>query len=87
MHPVLKFLKLLIVLFVLRLLFKADSFLESKQLSRSKATSHFFEELKRKCEDNLGNSSDDESTRNSEIEFHRAIRTRIVSQKQKCQKC
>ena len=35
----------------------------------------------------LGNSSDDESTRNSEIEFHRAIRTRIVSQKQKCQKC
>ena len=40
----LKFLKLLIVLFVSCLFFKTDLFSELKQLNRSKATSHFFRE-------------------------------------------
>ena len=55
----LKFLKLLIVLFVLYLFPKADQFSESNQLNRGKATSHFLENLKRKSEDNFAIGSRD----------------------------
>ena len=70
---------MLIVSFVLCLYYKANQISESKQLNRSKATSHFFEKVKRKSEGDFGNSSDDENTRSNEmkLKFQREQRTRI----------
>ena len=58
---------------------------QSKQLNRSKVTSHFLEEFKRKSEDDFGNSIGDENTRSNEMKsrFQREQRTRIVFQTQK----
>ena len=78
----LKFLKLLIFLLVLYLFYKADQFSESKLLNRSKATSKFLEELKRKSEDCFGNSREDESTRCKEIETS-STKNKFLMQKSK----
>ena len=67
------FLKLLIVLFILCLFFKVNQFSESKHLNKSKATSHFLEELKSKSGDNFGNSGDNESTSISKFEILKSI--------------
>ena len=67
------FLKLPIVLFILCLFFKVDQFSESKQLNKSKATSHFLEEIKRKSGDNFGKSGDNESASISEFEILKSI--------------
>ena len=58
---------------------------QSKQLNRSKVTSHFLEEFKQKIEDDFGNSIGDENTRSNEMKsrFQREQRTRIVFQMQK----
>ena len=57
---------------------------QSKQLKRSKATSIFLQ-VKRKGENDFGNSIGDKNTRSSEMKskFQREQRTRIVFQKQK----
>ena len=52
-----------IVLFVLCLFHKANEISESKQLNRSKATSHFLEEVKRKGENDFRNIIGDKYTR------------------------
>ena len=73
------------VLFVLCLFHKADQISESNHLNRSKDNSHFLEEVKRKSEDDFGNSIGNKNTRSSEMEskFQREQRIRIVFQKQK----
>ena len=57
---------------------------QSKKLNRSKLTSHFLEEVKRKSEDDFGNIIGDKKTRSSEMKlrFQREQRTGIVFQKQ-----
>ena len=74
-----------IVLFVLCLFHNADQISESKQLNRSKATSHFFAEVKRKSEDDFGNITGDENARSSEMKskFQREQRTRSFSKVKK----
>ena len=75
-----------IVLFVLCFFHKADQISESKHLNRSKANSHFLEQVKRKSEDDFGNSIGNKNTRSSEMKskFQREQRIRrIAFQKQK----
>ena len=73
-----------IALFVLCLFHKADQISESKHLNRSKDNPHFLEEVKRKSEDDFGNSIGNKNTRSSEMKskFQREQRIRIVFQEQ-----
>ena len=57
----------------------------SKQLNRSKATSHFLQEVKRKSEDDFGNSIGDKNTWSSEMKskFQREQPTRMLFKSKK----
>ena len=68
-----------IVLFVLYLFYKAGQISEPKQLNRSKTTSYFLEEVKRKSEDDFGNSIGDKNTRSSEMKSKFQREQRISS--------
>ena len=74
-----------IVLFVLYLFHKADQISKSKHLNRSKSNSHFLEEVKRKSEDDFGNSIGNKNTRSSEMKskFQRKNKNNFQKQKRK----
>ena len=57
----------------------------SKQLNRSKATSHFLQEVKQKSEDDFGNSIGDKNTWSSEMKskFQREQPTRMLFKSKK----